>query len=95
MKRRIPNRFLTDAELADRLNAERLCDDQPAPRSNSILCRYGHCGGSRPRPEHNRWVARLHLLIGEQNWYVCESCADLLIREKRKKGDRVIRTPLA
>jgi len=93
MRPRIPNRSLTHSELAVRLEAERLRDERPAPRTDPILCGYGSCGESRYRLVNHRWVARVHLVIGTREWYVCESCADLLLRE-RKKGEQVERRQL-
>jgi hypothetical protein len=57
--------------------------------SNKTWCDYGRCGGTGRREVKKRRYAQLIVLIDEAPWYVCESCADLLIRDATAEGRQV------
>lgn len=52
-------------------------------------CEYRRCGGRGLREVSPAAVrmARLRLQIGRASWLVCESCADLLVRERLNWGE--------
>jgi len=57
----------------------------PEDRTGPDWCQYRRCGGKGLREVAERAVrrARVVLTIGQTSWRVCESCADLLERERR------------
>ena len=65
------------------------------PSKSLAKCEYQRCGGlgtrlvAKPRP------AQIRLEIGLREWKVCESCADMLLRQARQEGFEVYREPLA
>ena len=61
--------------------------------SEAIYCEYGRCGGLGRREVKRKRLARLVVTVDGKPWRVCESCADLLIREARKEGRSVEREP--
>ena len=52
-------------------------------------CEYGCCGGLGRRLVAKRRVVRVLVTVDGKTWRVCESCADLLIREARKEDAEI------
>lgn len=50
------------------------------------LCEYGRCGGLGHRAVKRKRRARQTIRIGARLWHVCESCADLLLRDAAAEG---------
>lgn len=44
-------------------------------------CEYGRCGGLGRHEVKRKRRARETMRIGNRLWHVCESCADLLLRD--------------
>ena len=63
--------------------------------SPDTQCEYGRCGGLGGREVQRRRVARLLVTVDETPYRVCESCADLLTRERRQRGHVVTRERLS
>ncbi len=63
------------------------------PVGDATDCEYGRCGGLGRREVKRKRLARLVVTVQGKLWRVCESCADLLIREVRKEGRSVEREP--
>lgn len=56
-------------------------------------CQYGRCGGRghRKTSEAARRVARVTVSVDGTRQLVCESCADLMLRDLRAQGRKVER----
>jgi len=55
------------------------------------LCEYGRCGGLGHREVKCKRRARETVRIGSRMWRVCESCADLLLRDAGGDGYAPVR----
>ena len=53
--------------------------------NHSALCEYGRCGTIGKSEAKRKWRARVTVTVGERVWRVCESCADLLLRDARPR----------
>ena len=48
------------------------------------MCEYGRCGTVGKSEAKRKWRARRIVRVAAQTWHVCESCADLLLRDARR-----------
>ena len=53
--------------------------------NHSAMCEYGRCGTIGKCEAKRKWRARVTVTIGARVWRVCESCADLLLRDARPR----------
>ena len=58
---------------------------------DKLYCQYGRCGGKGKREVKRKRIAREALFVDGRLWLVCESCADLLLRDERARGRKVER----
>lgn len=65
-------------------------------RTGDGWCEYRRCGGKGHREVAEGAVrrARVLLSIGKASWRVCDSCADLVERDRRTSNEPVQREPL-
>ena len=54
-------------------------------------CEWGCCAGLAHRRVRKRRRARLTLRVGHWRWKVCETCADLMLRDLRAEGYDIVR----
>ncbi|HEV8264489.1 MAG TPA: hypothetical protein VGQ06_06030 [Gemmatimonadales bacterium] len=57
----------------------------------TIPCEHGRCGGLGRREVKRKRLAQQTVRVGGRRWRVCESCADLLLRDVRAEGHPALR----